>query len=75
MISFLIIILLIFVLFLVSFEMNRYAPLGTIDYTGFTQGYLQCGGYFIEALLDSRSFSDIPNPYTLFSDAFALLIR
>jgi hypothetical protein len=48
-----------------------------ISYDSFTTSFLQCGGYYVDALLDAKSFPnfEIPNPYSLFAEACPLLSR
>jgi hypothetical protein len=48
-----------------------------IDYESFTVSFLQCGGYYVDALLDAKKFPnlEIPNSESLFADACSLLPR
>eukprot|EP00026_Physarum_polycephalum_P003068 Phypoly_transcript_03077.p1 GENE.Phypoly_transcript_03077~~Phypoly_transcript_03077.p1 ORF type:complete len:806 (+),score=95.91 Phypoly_transcript_03077:137-2419(+) len=55
----------------------QYSPMAPISYDSFTASFLQCGGYYVDALLDSKNFPnfEIPNPYSLFAEACPLLAR
>lgn len=48
-----------------------------IEYESFTESYLQCGGYYVDALLDAKNFPnfEIPHPDALFTEACSLLSR
>jgi hypothetical protein len=56
--------------------LSRYSPLGAgpIDYSKFTESFLTCGGYYIDALLEMTSPSnEITKPDLVFYEALILV--